>query len=47
MDLYGHLFGGSDKESADRMQKLVGGRDEAVADTGENIVSFPAPRKRA
>jgi hypothetical protein len=35
LDRYGHLFEGSDKESADRMQKLFGTRDEAVADLRE------------
>jgi integrase len=47
MDLYGHLFEGSDKESAERMQKLFGDRDEAAAAPAENIVAFPTPRKRA
>ena len=47
MDLYGHLFEGSDKESADRMQKLFGGGDGAAPNAGENIVAFPTPLKRA
>jgi integrase len=47
MDLYGHLFEGSDKELAERMQKLFGDRDEAAAAPAENIVAFPTPRKRA
>jgi hypothetical protein len=47
MDLYGHLFEGSDKESAERMQKLFGSRDEATAVPGENVVAFPTPRNRA
>jgi integrase len=47
MDLYGHLFEGSDRESADRMQKLFGSRDGAVSAPVENVVSFPTPRKRA
>ena len=47
MDL-GHLFDGSDKESADRMQKLFGkllGDDDAASD--EKVVVIPDRRKPA
>lgn len=47
MDLYGHLFDGSDKESADRMQKIFGSRAEGSGAPAENVVPFPSPRKRA
>lgn len=47
MDLYGHLFDGSDKESADRMQKLFGNRADVGPARSENIVPFSAPRKKA
>ena len=47
MDLYGHLFEGSDKESAERMQKLFGNRVEAAPAPAEKVVRFPNPRKMA
>ena len=48
MDLYGHLFDGSDKESADRMQKLFGGDRPAIKNTAlDNVIALPALRKRA
>lgn len=46
MDLYGHLFEGSDKESADRMQRIFGGRatvPQAAADKGR-LHSRPAQK---
>lgn len=46
MDLYGHLFEGSDKESADRMQKIFGGRDQAAPPASEKIVPFSATAGR-
>jgi integrase len=48
MDLYGHLFEGSDKESADRMQKIFGDCDTRDADApGDKVVPFRNPRKSA
>jgi integrase len=48
MDLYGHLFDGSDKESADRMQKLFGGDRPAIKNTAlDDVIALPALRKRA
>ena len=47
MDLYGHLFEGSDKESAERMQKLFGDRDEAAPLASEKVVPFSATRRKA
>ncbi len=47
MDLYGHLFEGSDKESAERMQKLFGGRDQAAPPVSEKVVPFSATRRKA
>ena len=48
MDLYGHLFEGSDQESADRMQRLFGDLSKSGgATSGQNIVVFPDRRKPA
>ena len=48
MDLYGHLFEGSDQESADRMQRLFGDLSKSGRTTsGENVVVFPSRRKPA
>lgn len=47
MDLYGHLFEGSDKESAERMQKIFGVRGQAALPASEKVVPFSAPRKKA
>ena len=47
MDLYGHLFEGCDKESAERMQRIFGERADASPVSTENVVDFPSPRKRA
>jgi len=47
MDLYGHLFEGSDKESAERMQKIFGGGNHATSPAAEKVVSFSATRKKA
>jgi integrase len=47
MDLYGHLFDGSDKESADRMQKIFGNLADGAGAPAENVVAFPNTRKRA
>jgi integrase len=47
MDLYGHLFEGSDKESADRMQRIFGARDEATPPASEKVVPLSAARKKA
>jgi hypothetical protein len=46
MDLYGHLFEGSDTESAEKMQKIFGGRDSA-SPASEKVVPFSATRKKA
>jgi len=47
MDLYGHLFEGSDKEPADRMPKLFGARDEETPGARRRLCHFSAPRKKA
>ena len=48
MDLYGHLFEGSDQESADRMQRLFGDLAKSGGATGgQNVVMFPDRRKLA
>ena len=47
MDLYGHLFEGSDKESAERMQKIFGVIGQAAPPASEKVVPFSAPRKKA
>lgn len=47
MDLYGHLFEGSDQESAERMQKIFGVRDQAAPPASEKVVSFSTSRKKA
>jgi hypothetical protein len=47
MDLYGHLFEGSDKESAERMQKLFGNRPAPLRASSDVIVIRPPQRKKA
>jgi integrase len=47
MDLYGHLFEGSDTESAEKMQKIFGGRDQSTSPASEKVVPFSATRKKA
>jgi integrase len=48
MDLYGHLFEGSDQESADRMQRLFDDLAKSGGATGgQNVVMFPDRRKLA
>lgn len=48
MDLYGHLFDGSDKESADRMQKLFGNPSgDGAAASDERVVVIPNRRQQA
>jgi integrase len=48
MDLYGHLFEGSDNESADRMQKLFGSLSQVgEATNGQKVVMLPDRRKPA
>jgi integrase len=47
MDLYGHLFQGSDKESAERMQKIFGGCDRAESPASEKVVPFSDSRRKA
>ena len=47
MDLYGHLFEGSDKESAERMQKLFGNRPAPRQVSSDVIVIRPPQRKKA
>jgi integrase len=47
MDLYGHLFEGSDKESADRMQKLFGERAHSASSLSDSVVVLESNRKRA
>lgn len=46
MDLYGHLFDGSDKESAERMQKIFGSLAAAPA-APEKVVPFSSLRRKA
>jgi integrase len=38
MDTYGHLFEGSDRESAERMQRIFGHRNEHPANAANRIV---------
>jgi hypothetical protein len=47
MDLYGHLFDGSDRESAERMQKLFGVPDDtqAASSSEKAKVIVLGPRK--
>lgn len=47
MDLYGHLFDGSDTESAERMQRLFGERPKQQASLGGKVVVMPSGLKRA
>jgi integrase len=48
MDLYGHLFEGSDKESADRMQRIFGSLAESPAKANEDkVVVLPNRYKQA
>jgi len=48
MDLYGHLFEGSDKESAERMQRILGNLSERRDTASEDkVVAIPNRRKRA
>jgi len=46
MDLYGHLFEGSDKESADRMQKMFGDRPAVAAEVNDKVVVLPGRRSK-
>ena len=46
MDFYGHLFEGSDKQSADRMQKLFGERPPLETSQSDNVVVLPSKRKQ-
>jgi integrase len=47
MDLYGHLFDGSDKESAERMQRIFGNLADGDGARAEKLVAFPNKRKQA
>lgn len=49
MDLYGHLFEGFDRESADRMQKIFGQHRpaESAANGAPKVVALPGRRKSA
>jgi integrase len=51
MDLYGHLFEGSDRESAERMQRIFGGLspspERSVDDGRPFLISVPERRKSA
>ena len=49
MDLYGHLFEGSDRESADRMQKIFGQRrpGESIANDSPKVIALADRRKSA
>ena len=45
MDLYGHLFEGSDKEPADRMPKLFGARDEETPGARRRLCILSPPQE--
>jgi hypothetical protein len=47
MDLYGPLFEGSDKESAERMQKLFGDRPAREQVSSDVVIIRPPQRKEA
>jgi hypothetical protein len=47
MDTYGHLFEGSDRESADKMQKLFGSPSNRKATLTRTKVLQMAPRSNA
>jgi len=49
MDLYGHLFEGSDRESAERMQRIFGQHPPAQSGTNaaRKVVALPGCRKPA
>jgi integrase len=46
MDLYGHLFERSDKEPADRMQKMFGDRPAVAAVVNDKVVVLPGRRRK-
>jgi hypothetical protein len=45
--IYGHLFEGSDKESAERIQKLFGNRPASVQVSTDIVVIRQPQRKKA
>ena len=45
MDLYGHLFEGSDRESSERMQKMFGNRERIEPAAAENVIPFARQRR--
>jgi integrase len=47
MDTYGHLFDGSDRESAERMQKLFGEALKAPSHEPGKVVSLDSHRRRS
>jgi hypothetical protein len=48
MDLCGHLFEGSDKESAERMQRIFGNLSESRVTANEDkVVLLPTGAKQA
>ncbi len=47
MDLYRHLFDGSDKESAGPMEKTFGNLADVAGAPAENVVVFPNAREQS